>query len=70
MPLDLSRLREREALVLARAIKRNATERWPSCQEFVAALRRAQQVSRRVVLLEAWQRARDRRASARGAPTG
>ena len=48
LPVDLSRLRDREYAVLVRAMSERYTDRWPSCQEFVKALKIAQMASRRV----------------------
>jgi serine/threonine protein kinase len=41
MGVDLSKLRERERMVLERALSPDPTRRWPSCQAFVSALREA-----------------------------
>jgi serine/threonine protein kinase len=48
LPIDLSRVRDREYPVLIRALSERWTDRWPSCQEFIAALKVAGQASRRV----------------------
>jgi serine/threonine protein kinase len=47
MPIDLGSVRQREAVVLARALAPNWTARWPSCREFVAALKEAVRPPRR-----------------------
>jgi serine/threonine protein kinase, bacterial len=47
-PIDLHKLRDREYSVLARALSERWTDRWPSCCEFIAALKRASKASRRV----------------------
>lgn len=39
MPIDLTKLRERELPVLTRALHPHAGQRWPSCQAFIQALR-------------------------------
>jgi serine/threonine protein kinase len=52
IPLFMSRIRARECPVVARALKKNWTERWPRCQDFIAALRRASMPSRRVPLVK------------------
>jgi serine/threonine-protein kinase len=41
LPVDLTRLREREYPILARALHPYPSSRWPSCQAFLAALRKA-----------------------------
>ncbi len=45
-PIDLSRMRERERQVVARALEPKWFDRWPNCQAFVAALREAVQTPR------------------------
>ena len=47
-PIDLLKLRDREFAVLARALSERWTDRWPSCREFITALKRAAKASRRV----------------------
>jgi serine/threonine protein kinase len=47
MPVDLSKLREREYPVVARALDPRWTHRWPNCREFIAALRQAVNAPRR-----------------------
>jgi serine/threonine protein kinase len=42
LPIDLTKLRESELPVLTRALHPHPSSRWPSCQEFIAALRAAQ----------------------------
>lgn len=39
LPIDLSKLRERELPIIARALHPHADSRWPSCQAFIQALR-------------------------------
>jgi serine/threonine protein kinase len=46
MPIDLTKLRENEFRIVSRALAPNYTDRWPSCQEFINALRKAVQVPR------------------------
>jgi serine/threonine protein kinase len=41
IPIDLTKLRENEFPVLVRALHPMPSSRWPSCQAFVAALRKA-----------------------------
>jgi serine/threonine protein kinase len=48
LPIDLSKVRDREYPVLMRALSERWTDRWPSCREFIAALKLATQASRRV----------------------
>jgi len=48
LQVDLSKARDREYAVLGRALSERWADRWPSCREFIAALRQAKQVSRRV----------------------
>lgn len=48
MPVDLIRLRAKESQVVARALQPRWTDRWPTCEEFVKALRQAAKTSRRV----------------------
>jgi serine/threonine protein kinase len=43
MPIDLDKVRSREAMVLGRALAEKPLARWPSCKAFVAALREAAQ---------------------------
>jgi serine/threonine protein kinase len=47
-PVDLSKVRDREFTVLARALNERWTERWPTCRDFIGALKRATKSSRRV----------------------
>jgi serine/threonine protein kinase len=47
-PVDLNCLRDRELPTLARAMSERWTDRFPSCRDFVAALKRAVRGSRRV----------------------
>jgi serine/threonine protein kinase len=46
MPIDLTKLRERELPVFARALHPNASSRWPSCRAFIQALREISQSCR------------------------
>lgn len=39
LPVDLTKLRERELPIIARALHPHADSRWPSCQAFVQAMR-------------------------------
>jgi serine/threonine protein kinase len=48
LPIDMRSLRERELPTLARAMSERWTERFPSCRDFVAALKGAARGSRRV----------------------
>jgi hypothetical protein len=41
LPIDLTKLRDREFSVLGRALSERWTDRFPSCHEFVAALKEA-----------------------------
>lgn len=41
LPVDLTKLREREIPVIARALHPHADSRWPSCRAFIRALRDA-----------------------------
>jgi serine/threonine protein kinase, bacterial len=45
--VDLTKLREREFPVLARALDLRWTNRWPNCREFIAALRKVVTAPRR-----------------------
>jgi serine/threonine-protein kinase len=45
MPIDLTKIRAPEVPVLARAMARNWTDRWLSCEAFITALRAAVQSS-------------------------
>ena len=45
--IDLGRAREREAVVLARALNDDPTRRYPNCTAFIAALREAFSLPRR-----------------------
>jgi len=47
-PIDLTRLRDPEFLVVGRALSERWIDRYPSCREFVAALKRASCSPRRV----------------------
>jgi serine/threonine protein kinase len=47
-PIDLRSLRERELGPLGRALSERWTDRWPSCRQFIAALKGAAKASRRV----------------------
>jgi len=47
---DLSALPRRERAVIARALAKDAEDRWPSCTAFVAALKRACRPRRRLAL--------------------
>jgi serine/threonine protein kinase len=47
MPINLTRIREREVPVISRALHPHPTSRYPSCRAFVAALREAVQAPRR-----------------------
>jgi hypothetical protein len=51
LPIDLTKLRERELPVFTRALHPHPSARWPSCLAFVAALREASKESRRVKAL-------------------
>jgi serine/threonine protein kinase len=46
LPVDLSKLREREVPVIARALHPQPGSRWPSCQAFLEALRDASRLAR------------------------
>jgi serine/threonine protein kinase len=46
MPIDLTKLGESEYRIIARALAPNYTDRWPSCQEFIHALRKATRAPR------------------------
>jgi hypothetical protein len=46
LPVDLSKLREREVPVIARALHPHAGSRWPSCRAFLEALRDSGEVAR------------------------
>lgn len=46
MPVDLTRLREREFPIISRALHPYPSSRWPSCQAFLHALRQAMAGSR------------------------
>jgi serine/threonine protein kinase len=46
LQLDLSKLRDREYQVLAKALAERWTDRWPSCRDFVTALKLATKASR------------------------
>lgn len=46
LPIDLTRLREREFPVIARALHPYPSSRWPSCKAFIEALRKANEVPR------------------------
>jgi serine/threonine protein kinase len=48
LPVDLRRVRDREFSVFSRALSERWTDRWPSCREFVAALKQAIKLSRLV----------------------
>jgi serine/threonine protein kinase len=41
MPVDLTKLREKEVQVIARALHPEPLARWPSCTAFIAAMRQA-----------------------------
>jgi serine/threonine protein kinase len=45
-PIDMTKLRESEFPVISRALHPMPSARWPSCQAFIAALRKASHVSR------------------------
>jgi serine/threonine protein kinase len=45
-PIDFSKSRAREWPILARALDPNWISRWPSCREFIAALRKAVEAPR------------------------
>lgn len=46
LPVDLTKLRERELPVIARALHPHADSRWPSCRSFIQALREISQSCR------------------------
>ena len=46
MPIDLTKLRNSEFRIIARALSPNYTDRYPSCQEFISALRKGSQAPR------------------------
>jgi serine/threonine-protein kinase len=46
LPIDLTKLRERELPVFTRALHPQPAARWPSCQAFIAALREATHATR------------------------
>ncbi len=46
LPIDLTKLREREVLIISRALNPQPTSRWPSCVAFIQALRNANYSSR------------------------
>jgi serine/threonine-protein kinase len=48
LPVDMTKVREREVSVIARALHPEPLARWPSCRDFLAALRAALQAPRRV----------------------
>jgi serine/threonine protein kinase len=45
LPIDVTKLRDEEFAVLSRAMSERWTDRYPSCREFVAALKRATRVT-------------------------
>jgi len=47
MPVDLTKLRDKEVPVIARALHPQPQARWPNCQAFVTALREAISLPRR-----------------------
>jgi serine/threonine protein kinase len=49
MPVDLTKLRERELPILSRALHPQPSARWPSCQAFLTALREAIHLPRRSI---------------------
>ena len=49
LPINLTELRDHEFAVLARALSERWTDRYPSCREFVAALKQAKRSSRCVL---------------------
>ena len=46
VPVDFKKMRDKEVLVLARALHPYPSARWPSCKAFIQALRGAQESSR------------------------
>ena len=52
-PIDLAKLRDREFPVLAKALSERWTDRWPSCRDFISALKRAARGSQKVHRLPA-----------------
>jgi serine/threonine protein kinase len=48
MPVDLTKVRRREAPVIARALHPQPSARWPRCRDFIAAMREAVKSSRLV----------------------
>jgi serine/threonine protein kinase len=46
LPIDLTKLREREFPVISRALHPYPSSRWPSCQAFIQALRKAHDTQR------------------------
>jgi serine/threonine protein kinase len=46
LPIDLGKLRDREATVISRALHPYPSSRWPTCAAFVAELRKAVQAPR------------------------
>ncbi|HTU92117.1 MAG TPA: serine/threonine-protein kinase, partial [Gemmataceae bacterium] len=51
LPVDLTKLRERELPIIARALHPHADSRWPSCQAFIHALREVTQSYRQPLSL-------------------
>lgn len=49
MPIDLTKIREREVPILSRALHPHPTSRYPSCRAFLAALREAIRTPRRPI---------------------
>lgn len=46
IPVDFAKMRDKEVLVLARALHPHPSARWPSCKTFIQALRNAQETPR------------------------
>jgi serine/threonine protein kinase len=61
IPIDLTRLRQQEFPVISRALHPHPTSRWPSCREFMAALRRAMETPRKPLVRARHSEARLRR---------
>jgi serine/threonine protein kinase len=52
MPIDLTKLREHEYRIIGRALAPTWTDRWPSCQVFIHALRTASLLPRSTMRLK------------------
>lgn len=53
LPVDLSKIREREIPIISRALHPQPTSRWPSCQAFIQALRNALCLARPSIVVPA-----------------